>query len=60
MVKPWTSEQEIIDGVLALFDTSTRVVESSPERGRVGPGDLSELATVLFICIQERLQWLNL
>ncbi|KAK1236521.1 hypothetical protein PQX77_000214 [Marasmius sp. AFHP31] len=59
VIKPWTSEQEIIDGVLALFDTSTRVVESSPERGPVGPTDLSELATVLFICIQERLQWLN-
>ncbi|KAJ8078829.1 hypothetical protein PM082_013112 [Marasmius tenuissimus] len=59
VIKPWTSEQEIIDGVLALFDTSTRVVESSPERGPVGPTDLSELATVLFICIQERLEWLD-
>ncbi|KAL0570251.1 hypothetical protein V5O48_011713 [Marasmius crinis-equi] len=59
MIKPWTSEQEIIDGVLALFDTSTRVVESTPERGSVKPSDLSELATVLFICIQERLDWLD-
>ncbi|KAF9265417.1 methyltransferase type 11 [Marasmius fiardii PR-910] len=59
MVRSWTSEQEIIDGVLALFDTSTRIVESSPERTTVKTTHLSELATALFNCIQERLDWLG-
>uniref|UniRef100_A0A0W0FLK8 Uncharacterized protein n=1 Tax=Moniliophthora roreri TaxID=221103 RepID=A0A0W0FLK8_MONRR len=59
MIRPWSSEQAIIDGILALFDTSTRVIESAPEQAVVTTADLSNLATVLFSCVQERLQWLN-
>ncbi|KAK7054841.1 hypothetical protein VNI00_003304 [Paramarasmius palmivorus] len=59
MKQPWTSDQAIIDGVLALFDTSTRVIEQAPERATVSADDLSKLATILFSCIQERLHWLE-
>jgi nuclear pore complex protein Nup133 len=65
MLKPWTSKASIIDIVLGLFDTTTKLVESpSTESEAVRMSSepnmqLPELASVLFACIHERLEWLG-
>lgn len=65
MIDPWTSSTSIIDVVLGLFESTTRVLDSSAragvasERNNDSNTQLPELATILFACIQERLDWLE-
>jgi nuclear pore complex protein Nup133 len=64
MIDPWTSSPAIIDVVLGLFESTTKVLDSSSragvvlERNNNSNSQLPELATILFACIQERLDWL--
>lgn len=65
MIEPWTSEPRIIDLVLGLFESTSRVVDSAEPgtaatRKDMAPNaQLPDLAGVLFACIQERLDWLS-
>ncbi|KAF9013861.1 hypothetical protein BDQ17DRAFT_1320576 [Cyathus striatus] len=62
MIKPWTSRPAVIDVVLSLFDASTKTVEPSAteHNSKKEPyNQLPELASVLFECIQERIDWLG-
>lgn len=65
MVKLWTSKPAIIDAVLSLFDSTTKVVETPGPQGNEQRRDeepnsqLPELAAVLFACLQERLDWVG-
>ena len=64
MLRPWTSKMSIIDIILHLFDTTTRLVESpSFNNEAVWMSKLNmqlpELASILFSCIHERLEWLG-
>lgn len=65
MLRPWTSKMSIIDIVLNLFDTTTKLVESpsaDSEAVRMSSEpnmQLPELASILFSCIHERLEWLG-
>ncbi|KAJ7449858.1 hypothetical protein FB451DRAFT_741132 [Mycena latifolia] len=65
MIDPWTSSPAIIDVVLGLFESTTNVLDSSARAGVVlernsdSNSQLPELATILFACIQERLDWLG-
>ncbi|TFK76396.1 hypothetical protein BDN72DRAFT_755585 [Pluteus cervinus] len=65
MIKPWTSQPGVIEVVLELFESTTRAVDSnenghSQERRQNAPGSqLPDLASILFACIQERLDWLR-
>ncbi|KAI0065375.1 hypothetical protein BV25DRAFT_1880143 [Artomyces pyxidatus] len=62
--KPWTSKSEVINVVLELFDSTANYVETpSPDHQR-GSGvepksQLPDLASILFACITERLDWLQ-
>ncbi|KAJ6596941.1 hypothetical protein DFH09DRAFT_1403501 [Mycena vulgaris] len=65
MIDPWTSSPAIIDVVLGLFESTTKVLDSSAragvilERNSQSNSQMPELATLLFACIQERLDWLG-
>ncbi|KAK7014839.1 methyltransferase type 11 [Favolaschia claudopus] len=65
MIDPWTSRPAIIDVVLGLFDSITKVLDSAAQAGIVieqlshANNQLPELATILFACVQERLDWLE-
>lgn len=65
MIKPWTSTPAVIDVVLGLFDSTTGVAQSptpasaAEQRSREPNTQLPELAAILFVCIQERLDWLG-
>lgn len=65
MIDPWTSGPSIIEIVLHLFESTTRFVESptsrsDPNTNKTETSDqLPELASVLFACCQERLEWLG-
>ncbi|KAJ7046830.1 hypothetical protein C8F04DRAFT_1227029 [Mycena alexandri] len=65
MIDPWTSSPAVIDVVLGLFESTTKVLDSSTRAGVVleqnsyAHSQLPELATVFFACIQERLDWLS-
>jgi nuclear pore complex protein Nup133 len=65
MLKPWTSRNTVIEIVMGLFDTTTKLVESpsaDSEAVRMGSEpnkQLPELAAVLFSCVHERLEWLR-
>ncbi|KAJ7172457.1 methyltransferase type 11 [Mycena filopes] len=65
MIDPWTSSPAVIDVVLGLFESTTKVLDSSTRAGVVleqntyTSSQLPELASVLFACIQERLDWLS-
>ncbi|KAF7363465.1 Methyltransferase type 11 [Mycena sanguinolenta] len=64
MIDPWTSSPAVIDVILGLFESTTRVLDSTPagvflERNSYANSQLPELATVLFASIQERLNWLT-
>ncbi|KAJ7285784.1 hypothetical protein C8J57DRAFT_1431461 [Mycena rebaudengoi] len=65
MIDPWTSAPAIIDVVLGLFESTTQILDSSAQAGvslqqnSQSNNQLPELATVLFACIQERLDWLG-
>ena len=65
MLKPWTSRNSIVEIVMGLFDTTTKLVESPSAdseavRMSTEPNQqLPELASALFSCIRERLDWLG-
>jgi nuclear pore complex protein Nup133 len=66
MIKPWTSRPSVIDLVLELFNTTAMVVETPTDMDSGARGkkeqplsQLPELASLLFACIKERLDWLN-
>jgi nuclear pore complex protein Nup133 len=64
MIKPWTSRPAVIDAVLKLVDAATRVATEGAGASASGNAKevvdmLPELATLLFACIQERLDWLG-
>ena len=60
MISPWSSKPVVIDIVLGLFDDTTRFVQS-PAFDSTNDLflQLPELASTLFACIQERLDWLG-
>jgi nuclear pore complex protein Nup133 len=65
MLKPWTSKNSVVEIVMGLFDTTTKLVQSpsadsETDRMSSEPNmQLPELASILFSCIHERLQWLG-
>ncbi|KAI6045772.1 hypothetical protein EDC04DRAFT_3031700 [Pisolithus marmoratus] len=63
MIKPWTSRPTVIDAVLKLVDAASKVATDSGSSSSAGAKDvvnmLPELATLLFACVQERLDWLG-
>ncbi|KAH7921734.1 hypothetical protein BV22DRAFT_1095926 [Leucogyrophana mollusca] len=63
MIKPWTSRPTVIDVVLKLVDASAGVAEGGVGAGANGAREAREqlpaLATVLFACVSERLDWLG-
>ncbi len=64
LIRPWTSLPVVLDIVYELFSVTTKLAESSndlqPSRRRTeAKGQLPELASVLFLAFQERLQWLR-
>ncbi|KAF8212214.1 hypothetical protein K438DRAFT_1708496 [Mycena galopus ATCC 62051] len=65
MIDPWTSSPAVIDVILSLFESTTKVLDSSTRAGVVlqrnsyANSQLPDLATILFACIQERLNWLT-
>lgn len=60
MIKPWTSRPAVTDAVLNLVDSATKVatVSGGNSAGKDVVDMLPELATLLFACVQERLDWL--
>jgi nuclear pore complex protein Nup133 len=64
LIDPWTSSPALIDVILGLFESTTKVLDSSTragvvlERNSYANSQLPELATILFACVQERLDWL--
>lgn len=67
-IKPWTSDVEIIEVAMELFDTAAAFLESreqgegeSLQEQRVGVlrAQLAELAAVVFHCFNERLAWVQ-
>ena len=65
IINAWTSQLSVIDIVNELFDLATQLVEtpaSDPETNntkRLPKSQLPELASCLFKCFQERLDWLE-
>ncbi|KAI6005623.1 hypothetical protein EDD15DRAFT_2212668 [Pisolithus albus] len=63
MIKPWTSRPTVIDAALKLVDAASKVATDSGPSSSAGAKDvvnmLPELATLLFSCVQERLDWLG-
>ncbi|KAI0670336.1 Non-repetitive/WGA-negative nucleoporin C-terminal-domain-containing protein [Trametes maxima] len=65
MLDPWTSQPEIIDIVNEFFNVTAGLVEApsgdseTADSKKVPRQQLPELASSLFRCIQERLEWLN-
>lgn len=66
---PWTAQTQTIDFIVQLFELTTKVVDASAsgvgmDDGSVAVRDiprmqLAELASVLFACCHERLEWLR-
>ncbi|KAL4077069.1 hypothetical protein V8B97DRAFT_1378901 [Scleroderma yunnanense] len=63
IIKPWTSRPVIIDVVLTLVDSASKVATDSGSSSNATAKDvinlLPEFATLLFTCVQERLDWLG-
>lgn len=65
MIDPWTSQPNVIAIVVELFTLTAAMVETpSGDSGtanfkRLPKSQLPELASCLFKCIQERLDWLG-
>lgn len=65
LLNPWSSQPSVIEVLSELFSLTTKLVEipvADPEvvKARAIPkGQLPELATWMFACIQERLDWLD-
>lgn len=65
MIDAWTSTSSIIDGILALFETTTRIADSPAAANQAARGSelhnqLPELAEILFACITQRLERLTM
>lgn len=60
MIKPWTSRPAVIDAILNLVDAVTKVARDNGSNNTTKDvvDMLPELATQLFVCVQERLDWL--
>lgn len=64
---PWTAQTQTIDFIVQLFELTTKVVDASAsgvDAESVAVRDiprmqLAELASVLFACCHERLEWLR-
>lgn len=65
LIRPWTSQPVIIDIVSELFDLTTRLVVSAAADTRPSyekteaKAQLPQLASILFMCYDERVQWLG-
>jgi nuclear pore complex protein Nup133 len=65
MISSWTSRPGTIDVVLSLFNATTKVLENAAvdarsKAQRQEPGSqLPQLASLLFKCVKERLDWLS-
>ena len=65
MINPWTSQMNIIGIVNELFNLTTALVEApsgdsnTANAKKLPRSQLPELASCLFRCIQERLDWLG-
>ncbi|OSX65290.1 hypothetical protein POSPLADRAFT_1054050 [Postia placenta MAD-698-R-SB12] len=65
LLDPWSSQPSVVEVLSELFSLTTKLVETpvaDPEivKARAVPkGQLPELATWMFACIQERLDWLD-
>ncbi|CAL1704556.1 unnamed protein product [Somion occarium] len=65
LINPWTSQLAIIDIVSELFNLTTKLVErpaseAEPSMSRLQiRKQLPQLASVLFACYHERLQWVR-
>ncbi|KAH8107113.1 Non-repetitive/WGA-negative nucleoporin C-terminal-domain-containing protein [Cristinia sonorae] len=65
MIHPWTSSMRVINIVSELFDTTVKLVELpsadiEPARAKIlAKEQLPELASTLFSCYHEQLQWLK-
>jgi len=63
MIKPWTSRPVIIDAILKLVDSASKVATDNGSSSSASAKDvidlLPEFATLLFACVQERLDWLG-
>lgn len=65
MIDPWTSQPNVIDFVQELFRLTTQLAEANNEDPEtagaktIPRSQLPELASTLFRCIQERLDWLG-
>ncbi|EJF65900.1 hypothetical protein DICSQDRAFT_49916 [Dichomitus squalens LYAD-421 SS1] len=65
MIDPWTSQPNVIDLVNELFLLTTQLVEAgagdaeAASTKRLPRSQLSDLASTLFRCVQERLDWLD-
>lgn len=65
LINPWTSQPQIIDIVSEFFESTTTFIES-PSADQESAGmknalkeQIPGLASTLFICVQERLDWLG-
>lgn len=58
MLRPWTSTAAVVDLILGLFNSATKLAETGGAAR--GPGEqLPDLAEIMFACIHERLAWLK-
>ncbi|KAH7871806.1 uncharacterized protein C8R40DRAFT_532912 [Lentinula edodes] len=55
MINPWTSTSSIIDGIIALFDTTTGTSTAATKDSELHH-QVPELAEVLFACISQRVE----
>ncbi|KAJ3847514.1 hypothetical protein EV368DRAFT_76646 [Lentinula lateritia] len=55
MINPWTSTSSIIDGIIALFDTTTGISTAVTKDSELHH-QVPELAEVLFACISQRVE----
>ncbi|KAJ3755523.1 hypothetical protein EV360DRAFT_96127 [Lentinula raphanica] len=62
MIDSWTSTASLIDGIIALFDTTTRISASASATisNSALHSQLPDLAEVLFICISQHLERLSI
>lgn len=64
-LRPWTSEPPITDILMELFDATAKFLDQSETEGsrqiasHETINQLAQLATVVFGCFQERLEWLE-
>ena len=65
LIDPWTSQPRIIDIVAEFFKNTTTFIESSSAHQDNAPAkdalkeQMPDLASTLFGCVQERLDWLG-